>query len=178
VRAVLGFFGGTRRKRAREELQKQLRSIFDRLETLETTPPPSLPLGLTEESLAKVMVGISGRFDSLDARVQGVDALAATLQDKLKDYAFALSEGIERTDRAERRIRGVVARAQKKLADAGLEDPGLDAEDHQLRLVDGEGSGEGGVPDMPEAVGPDSDDAPSSVPGVTAGQLRRARGFG
>ncbi len=89
---------------------------------------------------------------------------------------FAVSDGIERTDRAERRVRNAIQRARKELGKLGYEDPGLEAEAGELRIVDGEGGGDGGVPAVSEEVAA-VDAAPSSIRGVPAETLRRRWGI-
>jgi len=98
------------------------------------------------------------------------------LEERIQETRLAVAEGIERTDRAERRIKQVVTRAKKELRDRGFEDSALDAEAHELRLIDGEGGFESGLPTLPEEMA-DSSQGASSVPGVPLDTLRRARGF-
>lgn len=98
------------------------------------------------------------------------------LQIQAKNFVIALSEGIERTDRAERRIKATVSRARKELKARGYEDPGLDAEAYELRNVDAAGGGEDGVLPMHAPVAEVREEA-SSVKGVPAEALRRVRGF-
>lgn len=84
----------------------------------------------------------------------------------------AVAEGIQHVERVEGRIRGTVKRAQKELKELGIEHPGLDAEARELSIVDGDGGEEEELPVMPSDVGPST----SSIPGVSADQLRRVRG--
>lgn len=79
------------------------------------------------------------------------DALEA-LQQRLQELTLAVDEGIQRVDRSERRVRAVVARAQAEFEEHGHRSPGLEAEAAQLRFLDGEGSGGGGVQPVHEAV--------------------------
>jgi len=95
---------------------------------------------------------------------------------QIVELTLAVGEGIEKVERYERRIKATIQRAQKQLAERGLESPALDAEDRDLRLVDGAGSGERGVPTVPDEVAQSAEQA-SSVPGVTLEQLQRARGL-
>lgn len=116
------------------------------------------------------------RLESLQGEFQ--DATNARLEGqgkRLADLVVAIAEGIERTDRAERRVRSVVQRARKELAKLGYEDPGLEAEAQELRLVDGDGGEEDGVRPVPASVETGSE--ASSVRGVPLDVLRRARGF-
>lgn len=85
----------------------------------------------------------------------------------------AVALGIENVERVENRIRATIRRASKELEEHGLESPGLQAEAHQLSLVDGDGIEPGEVPPMPEDVEGDW----SSIPGVTVEQLRKVRGL-
>ena len=162
-------FGSRTRAEADRKGERVLQSIFDRLEHLETAPtpePPPTPIDpAITEHLETLQAGAdSARFDLID------------LERRVKEYAIALSEGIERTDRAERRIKATVARARKELGKLGYEDPGLEAEAHELRVVDGKGSEDGGLQPVPEEVdGPGEE--PSSIRGVPAATLQRVRGF-
>jgi len=91
---------------------------------------------------------------ALEAIAQAQDALSTSSghDARINHLTLAVAEGIQHVDRAESRIRGVVSRAQRQLRDSNLESPGLEAEAHELRLVDG-GPREGeGVPSVPEAV--------------------------
>lgn len=84
----------------------------------------------------------------------------------------AVAEGIAHVERVESRIRATVRRAREELEERGLESPGLEAEAKELRIVDGSGSEAGELPPVPEEVG----EPMSSIEGVTAAQLARARG--
>ena len=95
---------------------------------------------------------------------------------RIRNLTQAVAEGIERVDRSERRIGATIKRAQEKLALAGYEDPGVEAEVEGLRLLDGDGIGTGGLPAVPPDVG-GAGDQRSSVPGVTVAQLQRVRGL-
>ena len=92
-----------------------------------------------------------GVLDSLAARVDAIasearadshshsDALEE-LDRRIVQVTLATAEGIERVDRAERRIRSTVQRARKELAEHGYESDGLEAEASEIRLVDVGGS--------------------------------------
>lgn len=158
---------GGARARARMELEKQLRSITDRIESLESAPPPYGTAVDVDEAMAGTKELIAQQAAQLDGLVDSFDL-------RFKHLTIAVSEGIERVDRAERRIGATVQRARKELKKLGLEDPGLEAEAHELRVLDGEGSGDGGVPELPEGVEPPVE-APSSIRGVPAAKLARVR---
>ena len=151
-------FGAGQRTNAIERVQEQLASILARLDALESAP--RLPLH-------------AELFDPrLDALETGFDRITSDF----KATNFAVSEGIERTDRSERRIHATIKRARKELGKLGYEDPGLEAEAHELRLIDGDGGDDGGVPAVPGEVA-EVASAPSSIPGVTADILRRRWGY-
>ena len=101
------------------------------------------------------------------------DPRIAALETQVHDLVLALSEGIQRVHRSENRVRAVVASARKELAEHGFEHAGVEAEAGELREVDGDPGDPGPVPAVPEDVGNGSQ-APSSIPGVTVGELRRA----
>jgi len=145
-------------RRALETLREQLDGITSRLERLESAPTAvDRVLNLEELGVAQ-------------------DAHLDQITTQIKDLTFAVSEGIERTDRAERRVRGVIQRARKELGSRGYEDPGLEAEAYELRAVDGDGGKDGGVPAVSEEVA-EVEPAASSIPGVSAEQLRKRWGY-
>ena len=100
----------------------------------------------------------------VDALVVRMDALTG-----------AVAEGVQRVQRSENRIRSIVQGARRELADQGLEHPGVEAEAEQLRLLDGKDREPEQVPEVQEEVADDSQ-LPSSVPGVSVGDMRRMRG--
>ena len=146
-----------------------LDGIIERLEALESTPaPPSPPIPI-EAIVAEIEARIAPQLELL--AVKQID-----LEKRLKDTNVAVSEGIERTDRTERRIASTVARARKELRESGYDHPGVEAEDHELRKVNGGGGDDGGVQPVQGAVEADADQ-PSSIRGVPASTLRRVRGY-
>ena len=145
-------------RRALETLREQLDGITSRLERLESAPTA------TDRVLNLEELGVAQ------------DAHLDQITTQIKDLTFAVSEGIERTDRAERRVRGVIQRARKELEARGYEDPGLEAEAHELRVVDGDGGKGDGVPAVPKEVAALEPEA-SSIRGVPAETLRRRWGF-
>jgi len=144
-------------RRALDALREQLGGYLTRLERVESAPTPG------------------DRVTNLEGITLAHGTLLDDVHQKIKELTFAVSEGIERTDRAERRIRNAIQRARKELSARGFEDPGLEAEAAELRLVDGDGGGEGGVPAVPTEVAEVEPEA-SSIKGVSAAQLRRRWG--
>jgi len=145
-------------RRALDALREQLEGILARLDRVESAPSPvDRVLNLEELGVAQ-------------------DSQLSDVQTKIKDLTFAVSEGIERTDRAERRVRGVIQRARKELGKLGYEDPGLEAEAHELHVVDGDGGKDGGVPVVPKEVAAVGGEA-SSIKGVSAELLRKRWGI-
>ena len=163
-------------RRARRELEEQLRSISDRLDTLETAPAPEYDL----DRLRGIMAGVSGqtnaRLNQMDDERLALEKGLQALDERVKKLVFAVAEGIERVNRYEGRIHATIKRARKELADSGFQSPGLETEAAQLQLIDGGGGPDSGVPDVPTEV-VDDPDAPSSIRGVPAAVLRRVRGF-
>ena len=145
-------------RRALDALREQLGGYLARLERVESAPTPGDRVANLEELASAQERELEGQ------------------QQKIKELTFAVSEGIERTDRAERRIRNAIQRARKELAARGFDDPGLEAENAELRIVDGDGGGDGGVPAVPEEVAA-VEPAPSSIRGVSAELLRKRWGF-
>ena len=147
-----------------------LDGIIRRIEALETAPAPPPPPVPAEAIIAELEV-------RLESRLGPVSASLLELERRLKDTNVAVAEGIERTDRTERRIASTVARARKELRESGYDHPGVEAEDHELRKVDGVGGDNSGVQPVPGAV-EEAADPPSSIRGVPASTLRRIRGYG
>ena len=145
-------------RRALETLREQLGGYLARLERLESAPTPG------------------DRVSNLEELASAQERTAADLHQEIKALTFAVSEGIERTDRAERRIRNAIQRARKELGARGYEDPGLEAEANELRAVDGDGSKDGGVPPVPKEVAEVEPEA-SSIRGVSAELLRKRWGY-
>jgi len=149
-----------------------LGQIKSRLDRLETAPTPTTELDLINATLKNLhasIAGLEGGGDSLAERVDDLHAQA-------KDFTIALSEGIERTDRAERRIKATVTRARKELKARGYDDPGLDAEAYELQQVNGDRGDEAGVLPVRAPVEQSAEPA-SSIRGVSAAHLSRVRGF-
>ena len=145
-------------RRALDALREQQDEITSRLERVESAPTASdRVLNLEELGVAQ-------------------DATLEQLHTKIKDLTFAVAEGIERTDRAERRVRNAIQRARKELGARGYDDPGLEAEAYELRVVDGDGSKDGGLPAVSEEVAAVGG-AASSIKGVSAEILRKRWGF-
>jgi len=167
---------GRGKERARRELQETLYRIYQRLDALEIPPDPALTPQQANEVHEAVKLAIGALVRSLDARFEGLDGGIESLDEKQKTLVFAVAEGIERTERAERRINATVARARKQLRKEGFESPGLEAEAVELRLIDGGGSEEGEVPTLPAGLEPPVQQ-PSSVKGVSAATLAKVRGY-
>lgn len=118
---------------------------------------------------AELRSAVAANKDAIDDH-----AMRWARENKLQTIAIA--EGIERVDRSERRVAATVARAEKKLAESGFEDPGIQAELEGLHLLDGDRIGTGGVPPLQPSLD-DPGDRPSSIPGVTVAELRKVRGL-
>lgn len=137
-----------------------LSGILSRLDSLESAQE-SASSGGTLPLAHEAIVALRAAQDPLDRRIQ--------------DLTLAVAEGIERVDRAERRIQASVKRARAELEASGVTDPRLDAEADGLRLVDGAGGDGGGVPAVSEDVGEPAPQA-SSIRGVPLEVLERVRG--
>jgi len=85
-------------------------------------------------------------LDVHDDRLTSLREDQQTLAERIHDQNLAIAEGIQRVDRAERRVRSAVGRARKRLEEAGFVDDGLEAEAEQLREFDGSERPSEGVP--------------------------------
>jgi len=97
----------------------------------------------------------------LEAQAESIERL----QNTAKDQNVAISEGIERTDRAERRVRATVARAKKRLDDAGYSDEGIQAEIQEFDQADGFGGRESPVQPLPNGLAESPQHDMSAFPG-------------
>ncbi len=101
---------------------------------------------------------------------QRVDALEV----KIQDLTLAVSEGVQRVQRSEYRVRHIVQGAKRELAEAGFEHPGVEAEARELREIDGDPIEESQLPPVSEVV-EDAARLPSPIPGVSLATFRRSR---
>lgn len=143
-----------------------------RIDRLETS-------GAEVGDLASLRDRVALTVESDRANAERIGQLGLALEDlqtSHKEIVIAVSEGIERTDRAERRIKATVKRARAELAERGLLDPALESEDHELREVDGgRGKRDGLLPVQPKVASPA--EQASSIRGVSVEALRKVRGF-
>jgi len=168
------------------DMARQLASITNRVDGLETAARPYVDPDDFRSAVAALTQRLDGLVAVMDNQDRAVENVAVnqstiaqdllTLQTSQKELIHAVAEGIERTDRAERRIRAVVKRARQELKKRGYEDAGLEAEDLQFRDVDENGSGSDRLLDVQSPV-EEAGNAASSVAGVSIDTLRRARGL-
>lgn len=165
------------------------------LATLRRMPRARKPARVTQPS--EDLEDILGRLTALEStvrqlwdgqaidapRIEGLEAVGQELRKELErmvtwrnEITAAVAEGITRVDRSERRVKASIKRARRQLADLGLVDDGLEAEAGELLEGDEQPSRAREVPPVQPPV-EDPDETPSSIPGVTLGQLRRARGW-
>jgi len=94
---------------------------------------------------------------------------------RVDDLTVAVAEGIKNVSRSEQRVRSIVKGARRELAEAGFDHPGVEAEAAELELVDDRDSPEEQLPTVREDVA-ETGQVASSIPGVSAETLARARG--
>lgn len=169
-------------KRVELAIKRRFEALAAAVAELESAPAPEdhrPQLEALRRNLDGVVSGLGDLRNQVDLFPDGAEKLAYRLdllESKVKDQTHAIAEGIERTARAERRIGQTVARARAELKKRGFSDPGVEAENRELHDLDGEGGDDGKLQAVREDVAED-DELPSSVPGVTLGQLKRARGL-
>lgn len=73
---------------------------------------------------------------------------------EIESLTYAISEGIARTDRAEKRVQKTVSSARRLLRENGLEHAPLEAEVAELHEGDADRGPEGELPPLPESVAP------------------------
>lgn len=155
----------------RKKFGAQLVDILGKLDRLESLPTPTID----PEVVAAAVAAHVERIDALAGVVDELASQGKDLDDRVREYVIALAEGIERVDRSERRVKATVARARKELEASGLVDPGVEAEAEELRLVDAARGSDRGMFPVSTPVVP-AVETPSSIPGVSAAQLRQLRG--
>jgi len=74
------------------------------------------------------------------------------MKGEIERMKFAVSEGIARVDRSEKRIQKTVTSARRQLREAGLEHAGIEAEHAELQSSNANGSEP--LPIVPKQVGP------------------------
>lgn len=158
--------------RYRHGVRADLKRITDRLDALESEKRATPDL----ESIQGGIGALRGMYDDSRLELATLESSVAELEQEMKDLVLAVSDGIERTDRAERRIKATVKRARRELADHGLVDPGLEAEGAELQLVDDPRSEGGGLQPVRAPVEEPLPEA-SSIRGVSVDALRRVRGI-
>jgi len=117
-----------------QAIRRALRGVVDRIDDVESRPISDVDL------------------EPIHRHFQEHEALLDDIGRRLKDMTLAIGEGIERTERAERRVRATVQRARKELAGHGFSDPAVEAEAAELHLVDGDGGGGGEVQGVPPGL--------------------------
>lgn len=122
----------------------------------------------------KALVETAERFEAPQSAqlLQTDDIRITEMAKRIDDLTLAVSEGVNNVQRSERRVRAVVRSAKKELADAGFEHTGLEAEDSELREVDGSERDAEPLREVQESLALTED---SAIPGVTVRQLQIAR---
>ncbi len=139
-------------------LDGSLDRVQEGIEALKSRPSP------TPEPDSRIDGLVTGLQEASDALRSYADGLE-DLDRRMVAITLATAEGIERVERAERRIRSTVKRARKELAEQGFESPALEAEDAELRLVDGDGSEADRVPALRDDVEPPGPPPGFAIPG-------------
>ena len=88
-----------------------------------------------------------------------------TLAERIRNQNVAIAEGIERTDRAERRVRSAVNRARSRMEALGYADESIDAEAEGLRELDGAAGNGERLSAVLEDVEPNQQDITKFLPG-------------
>ena len=150
-----------------DRLIDSLTTIDDRIKALESTPRADGSVDALAATVDRVASEASSELRSHENALEEIDR-------RLVQLTLATAEGIERVDRAERRIRSTVKRARAELAEDGYESPGLEAEAAELRLIDAGGSGDDQVPPLPEDVGSVEHPQPPGIPGHFSQEVLQA----
>jgi hypothetical protein len=108
---------------------------------------------------------VRSALDVHDDRLSGLQDSIQELADAVRNQNIAIAEGIERTDRAERRVRAAVGRAKARMDAAGFHDEALAAEAESLQLEHGAGREQQRLQDMQPDMGGDQSRDMSAFPG-------------
>jgi len=144
-----------------------------RIKSLESTPSPNGVVDVLASSLDSMAAEMRADSHSHSDALEELDR-------RLVQISLAVAEGIERVDRAERRIRSTVKRARKELAEQGYESDGLEAENEEIRLLDAPRGEEEGVPPLrldvgeTDAFGEQQHPQPKGIPGHFSQEVLKA----
>jgi len=110
--------------------------------------------------------------DTLEALWKSLEGLEKRTLENAAQLRLAVSDGIERVARAEKRIQKTVTSARRAIRDAGLEHAGIEAEHDELQPRDDEPSRADSVLPLYEEV-----EAPaySGIPGLSGAELQEIR---
>lgn len=136
---------------------------------------------ISRDRLKRLEAGVKSSLEGLDGLRRVIEGHQTTppqpyddaplwdaidkLREAIDGQRLAIAEGIERVDRAERRVQQSVRRARARLREHGVEDDGVEAEFAQLRFLDGTGGGEGGVQPVHDPVATPPRPDLSALPG-------------
>ena len=104
--------------------------------------------------------------------LQEVVQLAEKNAAQINDLTLAVSDGIQRSDRAEKRVQKTISAARRLVRENGLEHAGLDAEHEELLERDDGPSDAREVPPVFQEVAPLP---PTGIPGMNPEELQRIR---
>lgn len=136
------------------------------------TPGPPPALGILQESVTAHARMLDDLTERPEANLDPFVELLTEFAGRMDQYERDLEEGLDVSRRREARVRQAVHRALQKYEEDGEIDPGLAALAGEIQPADGDGGPEEGVQPVPEGM---DWDQPSSIPGVSLGQLRQAR---
>ena len=88
-----------------------------------------------------------------------------------EQLTLAVSDGIDRVDRAEKRVQKTIQNARRLVRESGLEHPALEAEYEEIREDDGGGSEPAALQLLPPSV--EEDTRQTGIPGITHADLAR-----
>lgn len=153
--------------------------IFSRKERPDSgaSSTPEVALGGNDQPRMDALEASLGELRSeLEETELRLEQRVAELASIIEDQNFAIAEGIERVDRAERRIKDTVRRAKARMARAGYVDDGLEAEADQLQLLDAPERPSQGVPPMSDDVEDDPPFDATGIPGDITPEILRLLG--
>jgi len=106
--------------------------------------------------------------EGTEAVWKSLEGLEERTLKQLADLTLAISDGIARNDRAEKRVQKTVTSARRLVREAGLEHAGIEAESDELRESDGDPGPEPELQLMQPSVVPPRN---TGIPGLSAETL-------
>jgi len=134
----------------------------------------SITFGRAARALLRIIAKLEPVQDpeGLEALWGSLEAFEKRTLNAIAELRLAVSDGIARVDRADKRIQKTVTSARRQLREAGIEHAGIEAEFAELPASDEGGGEDQGVLPLQAPV---ERDGPSGIPGISRSELAAMR---